>query len=386
MQNVLPQNNFGRVLYFLLTGNRQVFVQQEDKPIGKKKHGFFQKLSRKKFLFLPAYSNSSSMILGKYINELLYEHNCVVVPGWGGFIARRVSAQVNPVSNKITPPGKRIAFNQGLNLNDGILAKHVATRESISYETSLDKIQKMLLELRQALVENRSIHLETVGTFYVDQDEVMTFHPEVDLNVSKDDFGLVTIAAVPVTRDENAKLKQKIRSRVEYRKPLRTSATLSLSTRRSITALAACLVFGAIAFAGFNMELGKNMSLSGISTWFDEYTLPWNRRHNLETETPMKAKHSLPKATVSSMVTIQNNEENDSVYQLLPQNFSSIAEARIFVDEMKAQGLKDANFSIKENGRTWVSVMLYPNRVEAENHLLGIAKTFPDARILAKRK
>ncbi len=385
MQKILPQNNFGSVLYFLLTGNRQVLVQQEAKPIGKKKNGFFQKLSRKKFLFLPAYSNSSIMILGKYINELLYEHNCVVVPGWGGFIARRVSAQVNPVSNKITPPGKRIAFNQGLNLNDGILAKHVATREGISYETSLDKIQKMLLELRQALVENRSIHLETVGTFYVDQDEVMTFHPEVDLNVSKDDFGLVTIAAVPVTRDENAKLKQKIRSRVEYRKPVKTSTTLSLTRRRSITALAACLIFGAIAFAGFNMDLGKNMNLSGISTWFDEYTLPWNRRHNLDVETP-KAKHSLPKETVATILNIQNSEASDSVYQLLPQNFGSIADARVFVDEMKAQGLNDANFSIKENGRTWVSVMAYPNRAEAESHVASIAKTFPEVKILAKRK
>jgi len=61
------------------------------------------------------------------------------------------------------------------------------------------------------------------------------------------------------------------------------------------------------------------------------------------------------------------------------------ASLKAFVDEMKAQGLKDANFSIKENGRTWVSVAVYTNRSEAESHVARIAKLFPEAKILAKR-
>ena len=67
------------------------------------------------------------------VNSLLYNHNCVVVPNLGGFLAHQHSASIDPVSMVINPPCKTITFNAQLKLNDGLLATKVADYLKISY-------------------------------------------------------------------------------------------------------------------------------------------------------------------------------------------------------------------------------------------------------------
>jgi hypothetical protein len=42
------------------------------------------------------------MNVALFIEELLWEHDCVVVPGWGGFIANYQSAKKNPITHEIS--------------------------------------------------------------------------------------------------------------------------------------------------------------------------------------------------------------------------------------------------------------------------------------------
>ena len=58
-----------------------------------------------------------------YISELLFLHDCVIVPEFGGFIGNRKSAQLNKTTNSLTPPSKQILFNTNLKTNDGLLNK-----------------------------------------------------------------------------------------------------------------------------------------------------------------------------------------------------------------------------------------------------------------------
>ena len=43
-----------------------------------------------------------------YISELLFLHDCVIVPEFGGFVGNKKSAQLNKTTGTLTPPSKQI--------------------------------------------------------------------------------------------------------------------------------------------------------------------------------------------------------------------------------------------------------------------------------------
>ena len=47
-----------------------------------------------------------------YISELLFLHDCVIVPEFGGFVGNKKSAQLNKTTGTLTPPSKQILFNE----------------------------------------------------------------------------------------------------------------------------------------------------------------------------------------------------------------------------------------------------------------------------------
>ena len=59
--------------------------------------------------------------LARHIELLLLEHDCVIVPGLGGFIANHTEARyTGDEEHLFLPPYRTIGFNQQLQVNDGL--------------------------------------------------------------------------------------------------------------------------------------------------------------------------------------------------------------------------------------------------------------------------
>ena len=54
------------------------------------------------------------MKIEEYISDLLFEHDCVIVPDFGGFVCNYGPAAIDPAKHLFEPPAKRILFNKGL--------------------------------------------------------------------------------------------------------------------------------------------------------------------------------------------------------------------------------------------------------------------------------
>ena len=67
--------------------------------------------------------------LNVYIEELLYKHQCVIIPKFGAFISNRKSAKMAD-DKTFDPPKRELSFNASLNSNDGLLIKHVPLMEN----------------------------------------------------------------------------------------------------------------------------------------------------------------------------------------------------------------------------------------------------------------
>ena len=68
----------------------------------------------------------ATMTLDKQISSLLYLHDCIIIPGFGGFVANQKPSFLNPAHHIFSPPSKRIAFNSSLRIGDGLLANHIS--------------------------------------------------------------------------------------------------------------------------------------------------------------------------------------------------------------------------------------------------------------------
>ena len=77
-----------------------------------------------------------------YISELLFLHECVIIPEFGGFVGSRKSAELNKFTGTLSPPSKQILFNPNLKSNDGLLVAHIANKEEIKTENAKDNILK----------------------------------------------------------------------------------------------------------------------------------------------------------------------------------------------------------------------------------------------------
>ncbi|MDG1848915.1 MAG: SPOR domain-containing protein [Flavobacteriales bacterium] len=135
-----------------------------------------------------------------YISELLYRHDCVIVPGLGGFITNYRSAQIHPVSHTLRPPSKSISFNVQLQNNDGLLANYIAESESISYAKAQAKIDRFAQKIQNDLEHKKEAGISNVGILSKDRNGKISFEPKFTANYLLDSFGLEDIQSPAILR------------------------------------------------------------------------------------------------------------------------------------------------------------------------------------------
>lgn len=130
--------------------------------------------------------------------ELLYEHDCVIVPRWGGFLAQYRSARLDKARNLVHPPTKEVGYNRHLLRNDGLLADRLAVREGIDHASAVSLLDKEVETWRAALEKNGRVEVPRIGIFFHDADKNLQFDPDERTNFLKDSYGLRPVTALPV--------------------------------------------------------------------------------------------------------------------------------------------------------------------------------------------
>jgi hypothetical protein len=141
------------------------------------------------------------MKIGFYIGALLYQHDCVVIPGFGGFIANYTPAFIHPVQNTFTPPSRQIIFNASLLHNDGLLASHVARIEGIGFDQALIRITEEVAFIQKEVKSGKSIVLEGLGSLRTNQEDNIIFTPRLFNNYLEDAYGLATFVSPAIRRN-----------------------------------------------------------------------------------------------------------------------------------------------------------------------------------------
>lgn len=101
--------------------------------------------------------------LAKHIELLLLEHDCVIIPGFGGFISNHSEAMYEEDGGMLTPPTRTIGFNQQLQINDGLLVQSYMSAYDASYPAAHLQMEKDIEKMSRELDINGYYDLEAIG-------------------------------------------------------------------------------------------------------------------------------------------------------------------------------------------------------------------------------
>ncbi len=161
------------------------------------------------------------MKIAKYVGDLLYNYECVVIPGLGGFLTQDKSATINASSNLFKPPFKQILFNAYLKTNDGLLVNYIAREEGIEYKEAKEQVDRFVLLCDSALREGKRINFHRVGYLYLNQNQKIAFEQDTSVNYNPDAFGLASFISPAIFKaTPEEKLREKVApAPVPERKP-----------------------------------------------------------------------------------------------------------------------------------------------------------------------
>jgi nucleoid DNA-binding protein len=338
----------------------------------------------------------------------------VVVPEFGGFVANYESAKIQSIHHKFSPPSKKISFNKNLKNNDGLLVNHIAERRAISYGEANDLIKSFVSKSIEGLQQGDKIHIEKVGTLYLDPERNIQFQAEEQNDFLISSFGLASFRATPIKREgAEERIKEQIRKSI----PVIKEEEKKHRKRYWPAAAALCLVFASawwlntrfdwvdtrnIEYSSFRWNSSSEGKYKANSLSFDmgeDLLLPAPKAYETtgESISPYvsfdgeKAKHLFVGTENEKRVTeIDNTFVKDAsssrnlVFHVMGGCFSSLSNANGLVTKLQGQGF-DARLLGTYKELHAVSFGSFATREEALS-LLEKVRNYnnPDAWLLVK--
>jgi len=143
------------------------------------------------------------MKISNHIFNLLQEHDCVIVPNFGAFVARNISAKISSDGSKIFPPNKEITFNKSLVKNDGLLINRISSSENISYEVADDKLNKWVVKSHKKLKKQGYFEIKNIGSISLKKDKYIFISSQNSIFL-KSSYGLNSIDSPQIERTGNS--------------------------------------------------------------------------------------------------------------------------------------------------------------------------------------
>lgn len=124
------------------------------------------------------------------VSELLYNKNCVIIPGFGGFVGNFKSTDFDDNRLLISPTRKKVAFNESLIENDGLLINALQTKKDITYEQSEKEVALFASFLKDRLLKYKNYEFKNLGSLYLNKEDKLIFVAYDGANFHKKSYGL----------------------------------------------------------------------------------------------------------------------------------------------------------------------------------------------------
>jgi len=372
------------------------------------------------------------------ISELLYEHECVIIPGFGGFIVNDRPATINRITHQYSPPFRKIMFNIHLSANDGLLINQIANIESISYVEAKQIVLNFSKYCEEEVKAGNKINFKNIGTLFKNGEGHITFEQNEQVNYNSNAFGLGSFYSPPIERESDEERIKGIieplisgKLRPKDRKPfIQRESGVKRRRRASVVVLVLFILLLSIG-GGFTIKehatsYWQNYAMlipvfsnesAPIASNADNKTIRKEipiliDKETTDADVSIEATESaepIEEEIASSNEIIENitettaeiieipelPKEDHSAAKLKPQSgsyliitgsFSEESNAIKLVNQLKQSGIGAAIVDTTKNGMYRVAYASYATVEEAKEKLYALRnEQFPDAWLLKKK-
>ena len=129
------------------------------------------------------------------IRKLIVEYEFVVLPGFGALLSHQVPVHFDKDTGLFSPPVKKLAFNEFLKLDDGLLANYISRHEHISHLEAVVYVKRYTDRLRAMLQARGVARIEGIGEFSSNIEGKLEFDPNTEKHFKDEWYGFRNINA-----------------------------------------------------------------------------------------------------------------------------------------------------------------------------------------------
>ncbi len=360
--------------------------------------------------------------LAQHIETLLLENDCVIVPGFGGFVAHYSPATRVKEENIFLPPTRTIGFNPQLKLNDGVLVQSYMSAYDTSFADASRIVEKEVNEFIGLLHEEGKAHLDNIGEIHYNVYGNYEFIPYDSKITTPSLYGLDFFEM-----QELSVLQQKEKVWVPTHQE-KEKKTFEISINRAYLRNAAAMIAAIVLFFAFstpveNTDVQKNnyaqllpselfeqiekqsvavtpvyvkseamqqaKKLSASSTKASS-----TKKHTadkVKTSKPIAvkevkvAKQGTSATTAATAPAVKSQKSVNHPFHIIVAGGISLKDAEAIATQLKSKGFANAK-ALNMDGKVRVSISSFDNRNEATKQLLELRKneTYKNAWLLAK--
>ena len=358
--------------------------------------------------------------LAQHIETLLLENDCVIVPGFGGFVAHYSPATRVKEENIFLPPTRTIGFNPQLKLNDGVLVQSYMSAYDTSFADASRIVEKEVNEFIGLLHEEGKAHLDNIGEIHYNIYGNYEFVPYDYKITTPSLYGLDSFEI-----HELSALQQKEKVLIPTY-PEKEKKTFEISINRAYLRNAAAMIAAIVLFFAFstpveNTDVQKNnyaqllpselfeqiekQSVAITPVYVKNDAAQQAKKFSASsasTKTSSAKKHTTDKAKTSKPIAVRevkvvkqetaapapavkSQESANHPFHIIVAGGISLKDAEAIATQLKSKGFADAK-ALNTDDKVRVSISSFNNRDEATKQLLELRKneTYKNAWVLAK--
>lgn len=318
-------------------------------------------------------------MIEQHIEFLLREHDCVILPGWGAFIAQRQCARVE--GGILVPPSRSYGFNGALTFSDGLLENSIVRRSRCTYATASEQVRDAVDELRRQLEANGEVAVGRVGVFGRNEDGALVFSPFEQQIMASECYGFVPLD-FPTLQQRAAVLEQA----EEPQEAVVVEVPAWQRMGKKYLQIAASIIVLLVMTFVLSTPLAVNNQGSDFAGINDSFRIRSGEKAMAVPDTASGRELAviLPESALSdsasvAVATPAREEEKQGRYCLVVASGRSMQEAEKFGEYHKAAGVKFGIIEVNGKYRVYAATAdSYEELLRVQEQLRG---HFPDSWI-----
>lgn len=325
----------------------------------------------------------------KHIEHLLIGNECVIIPNMGGFISHYSPSRWIEEESAFLPPMNIIAFNERLNINDGLLAQSYMLTYKISFQEAMNMIAEHVHELKKQLQHSGKIEIPNIGHLTLNIDSHYEFIPNEDGVDSPILFGLTSFTMQKLNELEEMQRPSSSLSFKEEKlasistvptEKLETKETVIIRINRRFLQLTVAAVIALLAFFSFStpventfIDQGNYAELFSINKESDflkkveETTSIFPRKEKKQTVAIKKVEKKVEKK--QTIITPLNTLR----YHIVVASLNSASKGKKVLASYQKKGFSSA-YIIQRKGKYRIALNGYEKKAEANKALYNYRK------------